>query len=60
MSSLVCAVADTGIANAYGTPTEGWYYTMMDEGDLRPTVSTSVVHILELSGFATLEAITFL
>lgn len=39
MSSLVCAVADTGIANAYGSLEEGWYVSGMAEGDLRPDVS---------------------
>ncbi len=40
MSSLVCSVVDTGIANAYGSATEGWYATMMAQGNLRQDVST--------------------
>ncbi|CAM9936116.1 unnamed protein product [Ectocarpus sp. 12 AP-2014] len=37
VSSLVCAVADTGIANAYGSSAEGWYVSEMEDG-LRSTV----------------------
>lgn len=40
MSSLLCSVVDTGITNAYGSATEGWYATMMAQGDFRQDVST--------------------
>ena len=40
MSSLVCAVADTGIANGYGSQADGWYSTTQAQDLLRPDVST--------------------
>lgn len=41
VSSLVCAVGDTGIANAYGSLSEDWYIGEVEDGGLRSTASES-------------------
>lgn len=45
VSSLVCAVADTGIANGYGSQDEKWYASNLAEGIIRPDVSYICMYV---------------
>ncbi|CAM9639840.1 unnamed protein product, partial [Hapterophycus canaliculatus] len=40
VSSIVCAVGDTGIANAFGSVAEDWYVTKVEDGSLRSTATS--------------------
>ncbi|CAM9940307.1 unnamed protein product [Scytosiphon promiscuus] len=38
VSSLICAVGDTGITNSYGSLSDDWYVEEMEDGSLRSTI----------------------